>query len=548
MRKIVFFLAVIILSVCLLEYSEKEASAAFWSDSRLVTINGREYTSDEFKNWWSHWNDKKTLPVPDSPDLFIDQQLLIQQAIEMEHDQNPRYLNQLRVFLKFRSLMALRNEEINSKIKISDEDINKYFYENYSPVYFLQVLTFKDLTTAVEAYTKMEPFNGQPAGRLFVADFQGLDPDDGGPLSYEEAKATPDKILKAKKEAWLEVIKKLKPGDIARPFVIKEGGEHAVILRLESRTRPGDEEVESKKSTIKSIIFKARSRQKTKQLIEKLMDKYHVVIDEELLAQVDLDKEYKEDFLRKTVISMDDLEVTVADLIINMKKEVKVRSQEATQEFIKQYMMSNIISQTVIDKEALNRHYEERPPLKKTWEFFKGNKLIATLMSDIKNKAKATDEDIVDYYNLNKAKYVMPGQIQYSLVKGEPALIDDIWKELLNDGNKDIVLVAEKYGKAVRDSTMEEGKLPPNISEAVSKISIGQISNPFAHDNGLALLKLKGRTKSLTMPIAMVRDVIENELNEKKYSVEKASYLKKIRSRSDIKVNNKVWNKLKKEL
>ena len=129
MRKVVFFLAVLVCTVCFFSYPQQEAAAAFWSDSWFLRINGQEYTAGEFKNWWIHWNDKKTKPVPDTPGEFIEYQLLIQQAVEMEYDQNPAYLKKLRVYRKFRSLMALRVEEINEKIKISDEDLKAYLHD-----------------------------------------------------------------------------------------------------------------------------------------------------------------------------------------------------------------------------------------------------------------------------------------------------------------------------------------------------------------------------------------------------------------------------------
>ena len=548
MRKVVCFLAVLVFSVCLFLYQQKEAAAAFWSDSWLVSINGQEYTADEFNNWWSHWNDDKSKPVPDSPDEFIEHQLLIQQAVEMEYDQNPAYLNKLRVFLKFRSLMALRNEEINAKVKVSDEDVKQYFYENYSPVWFLQILTFKDLNTAEDAYKKMEPFNGRPAGRLFVADFQGVDPADGGPLAYEEVEVAPRQIKKAKKDVWLEVIRQLKPAEIARPFVLAEGGGHAVIFRLDSQRRLGDAEVDAKKKTIRRKISKAKGRRKTNQLISSLMAKYHVVVNDELVAKIDFEKEYEADFLKQSVVSMDDLEVTVADLIRNMKQERKVRSAEVGSDFIKQFIMSNILSHTLVDKEALSRHYEERPPLKKTWDFYKGNMLRATLLSEIKDRAKATGEEIIAYYNENQGQYSTSGHVKYSLLKGEQGVIDKIWRELLSDRNKDFGTVAEKYGKAAREKTSAISILSPEMSEIVGKLSAGGISTPFPYGQGAALILLKKKTRGTIRSLAEVRGRITNELNEKKYQAEKASSLEIIRSRSEIKVNEKEWNKLRREL
>ena len=547
MRKIVFLCAVISITICW--FSQPDSSlAGFWSESWLVKINGQEYTSDDYKNWWLHWNDKKKKHEPEALDKFIQQRLITQQAVEMEYDQHPEYLNKIRVYLKYRSLEELRYQETSKKIKISEEDVEQYFYETYSPIWLLQIMTFKDLVQAEEAYKIMQPFNGNPSGRLVFADFLGGEEDDGGPIAYEENIVVPGQLLKLKRENWLEVIKKLNPGDIAKPFAIKGKEGHAVILRLESQTRPDKVEIAKKKKRIESRLYKRQSQQLTNLFVRDMKIKYNVVINRELIKQVDSEKKYDEDFLKQSVISMNDLEVSVGDLITNMKRDMANRRGRVSQDFVKNNVVSNIVSQTLLDMEALSRDYEKLPPLKSTWEFYTQNMLRVTLLKGIKAKVRATDDEILNYYNKNIAQYSMEDTVTYRLLKGDPDLVDKIWKELLNSVDKDIDRVAAKYETASRELTVGLSRIPREILVAVGKTSPGEISIPFTYQQEAAIILLKGKKRGIALPLDEVKAKIGEELTDKKYKAEKDSYVKKLRSRSEIKVNDNVWNKLRKEL
>lgn len=112
------------------------------SGKRLLTINGIEFTDDDYKHWWSHWNDNNQIGAPVSADDFINFQLMVQQGQEMGYDGQPDYLHKLDVFLQVRALMALKYDEIDSKVVITDAEVKNNFDENYGTIWALQILSF----------------------------------------------------------------------------------------------------------------------------------------------------------------------------------------------------------------------------------------------------------------------------------------------------------------------------------------------------------------------------------------------------------------------
>ena len=109
-RLVIFCLAVSLIAA---------GNAYAWGSKTLVTINDQEFTIEDFQHWWKYWNNNKPAALPENPESFIDFHLLAQQGFDMEYDMQPSFKHQLNVFLKVRTLMLLKSNEIDSKIKVS---------------------------------------------------------------------------------------------------------------------------------------------------------------------------------------------------------------------------------------------------------------------------------------------------------------------------------------------------------------------------------------------------------------------------------------------
>lgn len=518
------------------------AGALADSGKRLVTINGSEYTNDDFKNWWRHWNDKNDQGFPTSPDDFIDFQLMVQQGSEMGYDNQPSYLRKVAVFLQVRAMMALKYEEIDSKAAVTDADLIKYFNDNYSPVWFIQILAFDSEAKARQAYEVMVPFQEQLAGQLVFADLSGGSTEDKA-ATYDEVKVSAADFHKNKIGSWLPVVRKLKAGEVCEPFLNKENNKYILLRMVE--IKPADDGVfELNRRKMTEVLNKEKRNQLSNDFIESLKKKYMVQINQDLLDTIKFDVDYPQEFLEKIVVSMDGFQATVYDIIYNVIKEKKIR-KDIPEEQLRSMVLNTIISQTLINKESLARGYEKRPPLLWTYEFYKQNRLRAEVEAGLMTGIVLSDQELKDYYDLNIADFTVQEKVTFSLLIGDEDILKKIWVGTLSGG--DFSELAQKYSLNADIQTKEVVFLSPELAAELKKLDKGSVSLPFVLDGNYGLVKLMERSPGQVASLEQVKGRVGEQLKKKKFEAIKLDYVNKLKSRSEIDIDKGVWNGLERE-
>ncbi|MBU0481022.1 MAG: peptidyl-prolyl cis-trans isomerase [Proteobacteria bacterium] len=532
---LLFGLAALMLSV---------GDAYAWGSDKMVIVNDREYTIDDFQHWWLYWNNNKPAPLPQSPEGFVDFHLLAQQGEEMEYFRRPDFIRKVEIFLKFRTMMLLKSEEVDAKISVSDDDIEKYYREAYTPIWLLQIQTYDDMEKARLAYEKMLPYKGQPAGRLVFADLQGLGSEAGGPLAHEESKVTPDALSANKMVNWLEVVRRTEVGAVAEPFTFPDQPGKFVLLRVDGVEQPAESDLIHRKESIRSKIVKRERGRLTYELIERLKKKYEVEVDDKLLVEIVPDQEYPADFLDRPVITMQGMEISVGLYLQNLRNEIKSRPGLSLEQ-VKKITEDGIVSQTLITKESIKRGYEKEPPLKWGYEFYRQNHLRAQVEKGLQEKIEITEDDILEYYRQNGAAFNDAEMITYAIIEDEKEIIDKIWSGVLTGA--DFFDLGKKYDKEERIVSGERDKMVPVLGVAADRLVKGEVAAPVQTDLGYALIKLLDRKTGNKKTFDQVRDQVVEMVRKVKFDEAKREYLQKLRSLSNIKVDYKVWKKIVEE-
>lgn len=514
-----------------------------FSGSTLLRINDVEYSTDDFKHWWQHWNDKKLLSFPDSPDEFIDFNLMVQQGEAMGYENQPAYVHKLDVYRKVRCLMALQYEEVDSKVNVTDDDLRKYFDEHYGDVWTLQILAFSSQDKANSAYDYMKSYNGLDAGRLVFADLYGAS-DENKPLTYDEVKVSTDDFARNKRVNWLPEVKKLQPGEVSVPFLDSSSNNY-ILIRLIENKPAGQDVFENKRKHMTEMVVKEQRNALTASLVEKLKKKYDVKIDYALLSAVKLDGDYPKEFLDQKIISMKDAEFTVQNLIYNCAKEKELR-RDLSDEKIKNFVVSTAISQTLVDKEALSRGYEKQPPLLWSYEFYKQNRLKGEVEAGLKTAINITDDDILTFYNENISSFSIPTDVTYVILLGDEATLKKLWIGQLKD--VDLAEIAMKYGLVQTTEHKTLDILPKEIASELLRLDKGALSVPFPYESSYAIVKLINIVPGQIRPLAQVKSNVIDALKAQRYAEIKTQYISKLRSRSKIVIDQKNWEGLSKEL
>ncbi len=512
------------------------SAVAFFGKNYLVKINGKEYTAEDFKKWWSYWKEPG-MTVPATPDPFIDWILISDEAKTMGLDQEPSYQKKLKTFLEVRALMQLRYDEIDQKIDLSRKTLWQEYVRNYTPR-----LRVKALITSQEKEAKEWVKEAQDAEK-FLKLFQKLEKtgkakDFGWERPYTIPKELRDSLLNAKE------------GEILGPLAYK--GRFYVIY-VEKRLGPDPEDFKALKEIVAHRYKKRKARELTQIFIKKLRQKYPVQVNEALLDQITLE-DLPQDLADKPVLVIGDKKLTAKEFQTLLKKEAKLRigkNKKVSQEelaFLKKRLINDIIAQTLTSWEALNRHYEQNV-LKDIYEFYKRQRLVREFEEKIIwPQIKVTDEEVRKYYETHKKDFTRPARVEMAVIKTQDEQLARQIYQRLKRGEDFFEVAKEIQFHGARPERHELSNLVPEMREIVQKMKPGEVSSVIKIKDWYCIVKLIRFYPEEVHPFEMVKESIRKTLAQEKFEKMRAKYVAQLRAKSDIKINQKAWQKLRREL
>jgi len=431
--------------------------------------------------------------------------------------------------------------------KIDEREIRAAYERKYAPVWELQIATYSDLNKAESFFEQIKVFNGKPEGRLVFADIQGVAAEEGGPTRYEETDVYPQNFLKIKRENWLEVVRNLKVNHTSKPIHVPEI-EQYILIRINSIKEPGADDYEKRHKDISYQLYKKAGRDLSNDLVTRLIKKYKVEINDELLAEIDVNGQYENDFLQKPLAMVNGEPFLSVNVFINeLKQEINTRGSKLDIPRFKKHLINTLVSQKVIGMEADARHYEEKPPFNEIWDFYKKHRLTRALEGGLASNIKVSEDEINAFYQENKVSLGSPEKLTIAVLKGDEGIIKNIWSGVMR--GEDFFEMAKKYDLDAPVITLDKQDLTMELSGVLARMTDGKISAPFHVDGGNALVKLMHRQPGYEPDLDQVRSRITESLRMEKMAEAKQKYLQELRARSEIsEVNEKVWGKIRKEL
>ncbi|WP_457573205.1 peptidyl-prolyl cis-trans isomerase [Desulfolithobacter sp.] len=509
----------------------------FWEDNTLVTIDGHKYTTEDFRNWWANWREKDQ-PLPKTLDPFIDWTLLYREAERMKLYEDPTYRKKVLTFLKARTLMMLKAEEVDRKIHISDEAMWQRYQEQYAPMYQLNILFFH---TREDAEKVLNRFEGL---RADDEQFSILKIGEDGLVSLQTRWYRPVGI----NSEWLDIIRALKPGAFTEPIQWQKG---FVVLRLQNIQEGSKEDFATVKKSIRDALWKEQETVRTRELLKKLREKYKVVIDEKRLAALDIEAP-DDSFGDEPIITTDRGSVSEKQFMAQVRRLQRFRQQngfkqDSDYDFKKQ-VLSGIIDQTLTTWEGLARGYEKEAPLKEVYTFYCQHRLIKNLEERLFiPEAKVTDEEIEQYYRDHIDEFTQPEIIRMAIVEGTHESLNTLWTEVAMGGTF-MDVARERLGHPVPIREIPYNHLEPEVKAVVDKLTNGEISPVFTVKEHVTMLQLVERKPARAMEFDRVRKHIQDKLYQDKIKAAREAFLARLRAQSTIEVNDKVWQKLKDEM
>lgn len=160
----------------------------------------------------------------------------------------------------------------------------------------------------------------------------------------------------------------------------------------------------------------------------------------------------------------------------------------------------------------------------------------------IEPRIKITEEEIVSYFEENKADFDQEEQVQASHILVEDEETAKEVKRLLDEGG-DFATLAKDYstdGAAQYGGDLGyfgRGEMVEEFEAAAFSLAIGEISDPVKTQFGYHIIKVTDRKEAQEATLENSRNLVEEALKEEKVNAEYGTWLTEVKEQYEI-VNN----------
>jgi len=532
-------IAVLTLLACLVILPATQARAWFFDDDTLLTINGQKYTTEDFKRWWKLIKDEDS-SFPETPDRYIEWLLLSREAKQMGLDTDPAFKRQTRIFLQSRTLLMVKYDDVDSRINISEADIEARYAQIYTPHWLVEQFEFKDEATAMAAWQELE------AGTLTESELLERTPEQGGPVNAGEVWVNPKSI----DAGWRAIFEKQKVGEMVNPSEHKNGRR---LFYLKDQKGRDDEEFAKVHDELEHKLWKEQEDALTLALLAQLRDQYEVEVNDELIEALDVNVD-PESLTDAVVIKTNRENVTEQQFAAVVHRLMKSRGEAAHAAVdkekaskLKAETLSNIIATNLTNWASLDRHYEEKEPFKWEYDFNYNHRLVIALEDRLfDEQEKTTDDEIKQYYQENIGRYTQPTMVKLYIVDETQGPIDKIWAD---------VAAGRKFKQAVKEYDKLDVKLletpanhlDPEVKPIVDKLNAGETSQIFDAQDVRLIVHLVDRTPETLLPLERAKESIRRKLIKEKLAKARHEYVDALKSSLKIEVKQRQWEAIQKE-
>ncbi len=532
-NRVAFFAVLFLLAAV----SFVQAGRLPWESSTLVTIDGEKYTGDDFHIWWENLREKDMV-LPETPEPFIDWVLMFREAERMQLYQDAAYRKKVLTFLKARTLMLLKAEEVDSRISISEADLQARYQRDYVPVSQVNLLFF---TTRAAAEDLLKQIGGRPVNE---EQFKNIASGRGELQSIRTESYRPGFI----DPGWRKILTALTIGDMSQPMAWKKG---FVMLRLQKKIQGNADDFALVREQIRQSLWKEQETELTIGLLQDLRRKYEVKVDQDRLQHLDITRP-DEEYSTAPIVTTSHGLVTEKEFMTQIRRMQRFRRQngfgEDGSEAFKQRVANAIIDQTLTSWEALARHYETKEPFKDTYTYYCRHRMIKALEQRIfQPLVKVGREDIERYYREHPEEFTRPEVVRMVIAEGSEQDMTALWTEVAMGG--DFMLLARKrYGHDLPVRDVPADHLQKQVYEVVGKLTPGELSPVFTVDGHVTLVQLVERRPSRILPLDMVGGRIAEKLQKQRLAEARNAFLLRLREQSTVEVDSGTWQRLKKEM
>ena len=231
----------------------------------------------------------------------------------------------------------------------------------------------------------------------------------------------------------------------------------------------------------------------------------------------------------------------------SLEGKMRLLNEKGLRDFLENY----VVTRELLYQEAKKKGFEKNQEIRLKIENFRKMTLIDALMDELlRGKTEVSESEIQQYYKENQDRFTEPSEIKIRhLFVTSDAALKEVMMRLSQ--KEEFTKLAEKYNmdKSREDGGnlgwIKRGQLAPSFAQfeeaAFSLKNRGEISDVVQTGLGYHLIQLDERRGSAVRPYDKVKEGIRFSLQTKKRQDAYLQYVKELKSKARIAVNEKVW-------
>jgi peptidyl-prolyl cis-trans isomerase C len=243
-------------------------------------------------------------------------------------------------------------------------------------------------------------------------------------------------------------------------------------------------------------------------------------------------------------------------ITITMINEKIARLPQYYQTFAAQHkkeIVDEIIVEELLYEEAKSRKLHNDPDIKELISDAKRKILISRVIEDETRKSSpVSDDDVRDYYEQNKEKYMIPEMVRASHV------LTSTEEEAVNakgelDRGADFTAVAKQYSKDLTKDRggdlgyFKKGQMIPEFENAAFSLNIGETSDVIKTRFGYHVIRLTDRKPAAYRGFEEVEDDVRTSIMRDRQRQSFDEFTKTLKDKSRISIDQDILQSLAKE-
>jgi len=209
----------------------------------------------------------------------------------------------------------------------------------------------------------------------------------------------------------------------------------------------------------------------------------------------------------------------------------------------KSLVLDQMISEKLLIQEAKNMGLEENNDVLEQIKKMTEQILVQVLIErEILDKIKVNDEEVLEYYELNKDSFTEKEQVYlYNILIETEEDAQDVLEQLKAGGDFSEIAIEKSTGpSAVQGGDLgylTRGTIIPEIEEVVFALELEELSEVIKTDFGFHILKITEKKPETVKTLEEVKEDIVQTLLPNKQEEAFENLLEELKSKSEIEIN-----------